>query len=193
MINMGIIIRKIVERNNIKKPILTFGKAIIQDGQGSKLFGTEAAHNIPRDVLINNQSMWSYLEDRNFHPRIKKLIYLTAAATVIVKKEVNYIDSQWEKNGLLDVFGDYLEKCLTVEIDTDNESGLLANFGRDLLIGCGETFSKTEAVIKTHKVYAIKPIEISKIILDYKNVLNEFDHKYFIDTLLSNFKLPQYR
>jgi len=195
MINSGFIVRKIVERNQPAEVILTFGKAKIQDGRGTKQLGTEAAHNLPRDILINNRSMWAYLEDPEciFHARLKKQIYLTSAATVIVEKEANYIDSQWEKHGLLDIFSSYLYKCIEVKTDSENEFERLSEAGKQLTEDCQETLNNTKLIIKERKTYQRKIEKLDKIFDTYNITIKEFDYGYFINSILSIYRLPQYR
>jgi len=169
MINSGFIVRKIIERALLTEVILTFGKARIQDGRGTKQLGTEAAHNLPRDILINGRSMWEYLEDPecNFHARLKKQIYLTSAATVIVEREANYVDSQWERNGLLDIFATYLYSCISVKTDSENELELLLEAGKRLTEDCLETLGNTQTAIKERKAYLRKAEKLDKIFEAY--------------------------
>ena len=195
MINSGFIVRKIVERKQLTEITLTFGKARIQDGRGTKQLGTEAAHNLPRDILINNRSMWEYLEDTecNFHARLKNQIYLTSAATVIVEKGANYIDSQWERHGLLDIFAKYLHKCIVIKTDSENEFELLSEAGKQLTVECQETLSNTKMIIKERKTYQCRAEKLDKIFETYNITIKEFDYSYFINSILGIYRLPQYR
>jgi hypothetical protein len=91
MITMGVILRKIVDRKKFTDLTIDFDGAKIQDGKGKKTIGTEAAHNLPRNVLLNGRSTWDYIHDIecNFHERVRKQIYLLSASTVLVEREVS--------------------------------------------------------------------------------------------------------
>ena len=195
MITLGLIIRKIIKKKKITEVILSFEGAKVQDGKGNKKLCTEAAHNLPRDVIINGISMWKYIEDPecDFHNRVKKQIYLSAASTVIVKKEANYIDSQWEKSGLLDIFKDFLYDCSIIEINSDNELVLLLQAANEFINGCKETLKKTEKNIEKRKYFISKKIEFDEIIKKYHEVINEYDYRERIKTWLNVYQLPQYK
>jgi hypothetical protein len=195
MITLGLFSRKIIEKKKITKVEIDFEGAKTQDGKGTKQLGTEAAHNLPRNVLINGYSTWEYINDPkcNFHPRIKKQIYLTSASTVIVKKEINYIDSQWEKNGLLGIFANYIYDCIKIKIDSKNELELLFESGKKLVDGCKETLNKTKEVIANHEVYKKKKEDIDKAFEKYNHVIDDFDYSNAIANILSVYKLPRYK
>jgi hypothetical protein len=195
MLTLGLFSRKIIEKKKISEVKIDFEGAKIQDGKGTKQLGTEAAHNLPRNVLINGCSTWEYINDPecNFHPRIKKQIYLTSASTVIVEKEINYIDSQWEKNGILEVFVNYLYDCIKIKIDSKNELEPLFESGKKFLDGCKEALNKTKEVIKNHEIYKKKKEEIDKAFEKYNHVIETFNYSNTIETILSVYNLPQYK
>jgi hypothetical protein len=85
-------------------------------------------------------------------------LLLLSASTVIVKKEVNYVDSQWENNGIMDFLIYYLYECANIKIDTVNELELLLSAGKKLIDGCKTTLNETNEVIKNTKVYAMEKI-----------------------------------
>lgn len=145
IITLGLILRKIVAKKKIEQAEISFGRAKIQDGKGSRAEKTEAAHNLPRDVLLNGCSTYEYADDPecDFHPRIKTIIRLSLTVTVIVKKEANYIDSQWENNGLLPIMSDYLNKCVNIPLNSENEAELLTKIAKKFIEGCKETLNKT--------------------------------------------------
>ncbi len=194
-ITLGLILRKIAEKKNITEAEINFEGAKIQDGKGNREHRTEAAHNLPRDVLLNGYSIWTYVNDPecDFHERVKKQLYLTAASTVIVEKEVNYVDSQWEKNGLLEIYREYLIKCIGVKINSENELQLLIEVASSFINGCKETLGKTKEKIESREIYKKKMKNLDEIFEKYYFVIDNFDYRKRIETLLSMYQLPQYR
>jgi hypothetical protein len=195
MITLGLLVRKIVEKKRLSEVIISFDGAKIQDGRGAQQIRTEAAHNIPRNVLVNGRSTWEYIDDPEcgFHERIKKQIYLISAATVIVEKEINYIDSQWERNGILDVFLNYLYECIRVEIDTENEMESLLEAGKKFIDGCKETLRKTQTLMREREVYRQKKETLDKIFERYNYMIENFNYGRAIESLLGVYRLPQYK
>jgi hypothetical protein len=195
MITMGVILRKIVDRKKITGVVIGFDGAKIQDGKGKKTIGTEAAHNLPRNVLLNGRPAWDYINDIecNFHERVKKQIYLLSASTVLVEKEVNYVDSQWEAHGLLDVFREYLYGCTKIEIDQDNELELFVDAGGRLIAGCGETLNQTKEALKQKSLYKTKQEKFDGILTRYNNVIDTFPYSSIIERYLSVHRMPQYK
>jgi len=195
MLTMGLISRKIVEKKRIAEVKIDFNGAKIQDGRGSKDLRTEAAHNLPCNILINGYSTWEYVNDPecNFHERIKKQLFLLSASTVIVLKGVNYIDSQWEKNGIIDVLIGYLYKCINIKTDSENEIELLFEAGMNFINGCKITLEKTEEAIKNRKIYRNKKDILGKIFKKYNCVITNFNYKNTINNILGIYRLPQYK
>jgi len=195
MLTLGILSRKIVEKKKITEVNISFEGAKIQDGRGNRQIKTEAAHNIPRNVLINGTSTWEYINDPecNFHERIKKQLFLLSASTVIVKREVNYLDSQWENNGILDVFANYMYECMKLKIDSENEQELLLEAGKNFIDGCKGTFNKTIKAIKTRKVYQNKKDILDEIFQKFYHTIEHFNYAHPIKIFLDIYSLPQYK
>jgi len=194
IITLGLIIRKITENKNIREVKISFEGAKVQDGKGNKRRKTEAAHNLPRDILLNGRSFWDYINDQDcdFHPRVKKQIYLTAASTVVVEREINYLDSQWEKNGLLETCHEYFSECLEVKIGSEDELEKLAEFGGKFIKGCKETLNKTKEKIEKLETYKKKKEKLDKAFEEYYCTIDDYNYRERIKTWLSIYKLPQY-
>jgi hypothetical protein len=194
-ITLGLLLRKIAERKNITEAVITFEGAKIQDGKGNKQHRTEAAHNLPRDVLLNGNSLWEFVNDPecNFHERVKKQIYLTAASTVIVKKEINYVDSQWENNGLLEIYHDYLCECMKSKIDSENETEVLNNAAKKFIDGCKKSLTETKEKIKNREPYKKNKENLDDIFEKYHFAIDNFNYRYRIETLLNIYQIPKYR
>jgi DNA repair exonuclease SbcCD nuclease subunit len=194
-ITLGLLLRKIAERKKVTEAIITFEGAKIQDGKGNKRHSTEAAHNLPRNVLLNGNSIWEFVNDPecNFHERVKKQIYLTAASTVIVKKEINYVDSQWENNGLLDIYHDYLCECIKIKIDSEDEAELLVDTAKKFIGDCKKTLIETKEKIKNRETYKKKKEILDEIIEKYYFTIDNFNYRYRVELLLSIYQIPKYR
>jgi hypothetical protein len=194
-ITLGLLIRKITEKKNITETKISFEGAKIQDGKGNKQRKTEAAHNLPRDILLNGRSIWDYVNDPdcNFHERVKKQIYLTAASTVVVEREINYLDSQWERNGLLEICLDYLSECIKVKIDSENELENLVKTAKKFINGCKETLNKTKEIIESREIYKKKKEKLDKAFEQYYYTIDNFNYNQRIETLLNIYKLSQYK
>ena len=194
-ITLGVLIRKIAEKKNIPETEINFEGAKIQDGKGNKQLRTEAAHNLPRDVLLNGRSIWDYINDPdcNFHERVKKQIYLTAASTMVVKREINYLDSQWENNGLLEIYHNYLSECLKVKIDSENELEKLVESARKFINSCKEKLNKTQKTIENRETYKKKKEKLDKAFEVYYYTIDNFNYRQRIETLLSIYQLSQYK
>ena len=123
MVRMGLIVPKVVfalphleQRARDGRLRLGTGGATIQHGQG--IDGkTEAAHNLPRDLLIGGlqlrmRSFWEFAKRLKLHESVKAQVKMSSAVTVNVSEDVNYVDSQWEKTSLADDWTEYLQKCI---------------------------------------------------------------------------------
>ena len=89
--------------------------ASYQAGKGNFKKKTQAAHNLPRDLLIEGRPFWTYARDKHVldaHSRVLVQIDYSAAATVTVPRESNYIDSRWEESGLVKDWLGYLRICI---------------------------------------------------------------------------------
>ena len=194
-ITLGLLLRKIVERKNMTEMKISFEGAKIQDGKGKRLHKTEAAHNLPRDVLINGHSIWEYVNDPecDFHERVKKQLYLTAASTVVVEREINYIDSQWENNGLLEIYTEYLYECIKVKINSENEFEKLSEAGKKYINDCKETLNKTKEKMQNREIYKNQKEKFDDIFEKYYYAIDNFDYRERIKTLLEIYQLPQYK
>lgn len=194
MITLGVLSREIVDRKKFANIHIDFDGAKIQDGKGTRNLGTEAAHNLPRNILINGCSMWEYADDQecNFHKRIKQQLFFQSASTVVVRRDANYIDSQWERNGLMDIFVGYVHDCIRVRIGEEGEIKSLLEIGKDLMEGCASTLDATENIIKGRKTYQNKKSKLDEIFGEYRSVIKEFDCAYFIKKWVRIYRLPQY-
>jgi len=195
MTTIGLLSRKIAEKKKFVDVNITFDGAKIQDGKGNRHLGTEAAHNLPRNILINGCSIWEYANDPecNFHTRIKRQLFYSSASAVVVKREANYIDSQWELNGLVNVFIRYLNECVKIKIGEEDELKFLLLAGKNLIEGCAVTLDITKNIIKERKTYQKKKSELDVIFDEYIIVIKEFDYTYFIEKWLNVYRLPKYK
>lgn len=108
----GLSLLKVLSLAGLQRPKLALAGATLQAGKGVRADRTEAAHNLPRDLLVDGRSFWTYASEIDAHPRIRLQIGYAAAATMTVRRECNFLDSAWERAGLPDDWLVYLEACV---------------------------------------------------------------------------------
>jgi hypothetical protein len=109
---MGLSLVRLKTLLGLKRVFLDLAGASLQAGRGSREDQTQAAHNLPRDVLVNGEPFWTYARKLDAHPRIKLQMFYSSAATMTVRRESNYLDSCWEKDGLANDWLLYLRNCI---------------------------------------------------------------------------------
>ncbi len=192
---MGLSLPKLIDIAHITPapPTLECAGASLQAGKGSRDDRTEAAHNLPRDLLVNGKAFWSYADTLQVDPRIKLQMFYAPAATVTVSRASNYLDSCWEKMGLPDDWLTYLRKCVgetkgiapgTLEIVT-NHAGTFRH-------ACEMRLEQTFEAIKTRDYYTRNEDEISNVYDIYQDVVAEYPPAARLQTLWSIYQLPRY-
>src|SRR4051794_41151440 len=84
---MGLSLVRLKSLLQLKVCELSVAGASLQAGRGSRDDQTQAAHNLPRDVLVNGEPFWTYAGKLDAHPRIKLQMFYSPGATMTVRRE----------------------------------------------------------------------------------------------------------
>lgn len=196
---MGLTLPKLVQLGKIAPPWrLACQAASTQAGRGSAAGGTQAAHNLPRDLLLNGRPVWTYAhapELMGANARIKLQVDYAAAATVTVPREANYIDSRWEETSLVDRWLAYLTSCLTA-VNGAPAAGLLPAGARAAAVAfkqdCHSTFAATMRRILDSDYYDAHAPALEAYFALYGDRINRYDPVARLDTLWRIYQRPPY-
>jgi hypothetical protein len=184
MVLMGLTLPKLIAvlkaSQKLKEVELSRAAASRQAGRGSRDDETEAAHNLPRDVLLNGTPIWRLAlnPSLNMHDRVRVQMSYAAAATVTVPREANYIDSRWEETLLPDHWVAYLRICLA------NATGLGAPGSLDPRINaaagdlkqrCRSTFVETMERIRNSPYYDDHAAKLEDYFSIYEDRIDHYD------------------
>jgi hypothetical protein len=199
---MGLIVPKLVSLANppITRPYrLESGPATYQAGTGSRADGTQAAHNLPADLKLNDRSIWAYVRDGNAldaNARVALQIEYSSAATVTVPRLANHLDSQWEKNGLIEIWLDYVRRTL------DNADGMgsgapvpmgLVTAAVLFLQRCADTLEVTIGRIETSDVFKANQDELNSIFDMYGDAVERYRPAARLESMWRIYARPAYR
>jgi hypothetical protein len=173
---MAVSLVKLMSLVKLPRPLpLRAGGASLQAGSGSKAEGTQAAHNLPRDLLVNERSFWSYADEVKAHPRVKLQIFYSSAATMTVSRRSNYLDSCWEKMGLGEEWVDYLRACtLDYTATGDGSLGAIVRHAEQFKQVCQAGLARTIAAMEERETYQKNQAELDPIIQIYEEVVAEY-------------------
>jgi hypothetical protein len=199
---MGLIVPKLITiaKPPVQRPYqLDSRAATYQAGSGSRADGTQAAHNLPADLTLNGRSIWAYAREGDVvdaHARVQLQIDYSAAATVTVPRLANHLDSQWEKNGLIDDWVAY------VRVAVDNADGLggngpvnntLRQAAMTFLRQCATTLETAIQRIEASDVFRDNQDELNAIFDIYTDKVDRYDPGRRLDTLWRIYARPAYR
>ena len=197
---MGLIVPKLIEVAKIPRP-WTLGTrgATIQAGSGSASGGTQAAHNLPRDLTLNGRSIWDYTtksEVSKAHPRIRMQFFYSPAATMTVPRESNYIDSRWEESAMPANWLAYLNICVSTlgghgargSLDTRIWSAAL-----DFKQTCKTTLAETINRILNSDYYPAHEAILDNYFDLYEAAVERYDPGRGLEDLWMVYQLDKYR
>ena len=199
---MGLIVPKLISlaKPPIKQPyVFESGPATYQAGSGSRADGTQAAHNLPADLKLNGRPIWTYVRDGDVlgaNDRVALQIEYSAAATVTVPRLANHLDSQWEKNGLIEIWVAYVTDA------AKNAGGLgtggpvspgLLTVAATFLQRCETTLERTIERIEASDVFKANQDELSGIFDLYADALEGYRPAARLETMWRIYARPAYR
>jgi len=197
---MGLTVPKLIAVAKIQGPV-TLGcqGASYQAGRGSNQEGTQAAHNLPRDLLLNGRPIWTYAREDavlDTSARVKLQINYSSAATVNVPRESNYIDSRWEESALPDRWLDYLRACLANATKLGASGPLDKNIHSAALQfkdRCKATLADTIDRIVDGDYYDAHAEALESYFAIYTQQVDQYDPSARLARMWAIYQLPQYR
>ena len=193
---VGLILPKLLALKGMQKPKLSYAGASYQAGKGSRAEGTQAAHNLPRDILINDRPMWTYAEQLDAPSRIKLQVNYSSAATVTVPKEANHIDSTWERTSLPDDWLRYLNTCVD-NAGALGKPGVLPAAIRQAAVlfkqRCGQTLGAAIERICASDYYDRHGPALEAYFPLYRTAVERFDPAARLEALWAIYQRPEYR
>jgi hypothetical protein len=199
---MGLTVPKLIAiaKPPIARPYrLACQAATYQAGSGSRVDGTQAAHNLPADLTLNGRSVWTYAQHgdtADAHTRAQLQIEYSAAATVAVPRLANHLDSQWEKNGLIDIWLEYIrsavDSCSGLGDGGPVDARLLAAascFRRR----CAETLAITIARVEASDVFQANRDELNGIFDICADKVEQYQPAARLATMWRIYARPRYR
>ena len=196
---MGLTVPKLIAVAKIPRPwMLACRAATYQAGRGSNADQTQAAHNLPRDLLLNGRPVWSYARDEDVldtHARIKMQINYAAAATMTVPRESNYIDSRWEETRLPEDWLAYLRVCLdnSANLGTGPLDGNIRGAALIFKERCKSTLAETIDRILDGDYYEAHAEALESYFLLYKQRLDQYDPAARLASMWAIYQRPNYR
>jgi len=199
---MGLIVPKLISlaKPPIEQPyIFESGPATYQAGTGSRDAGTQAAHNLPADLKLHGRSIWAYVRDGDVsgaNDRVALQIEYSAAATVTVPRLANHLDSQWEKNGLIEIWVAYVSDAVK------NAGGLgaggplnpgLLTVAATFKQRCSDTLEATVKRIEASDVFRANEDELRGIFDLYADAVEDYRPDARLDTLWRIYARLAYR
>jgi hypothetical protein len=199
---MGLIVPKLISiaKPPIQRPYqLACRAATYQAGTGSRAAGTQAAHNLPADLTLNGRSIWAYAREGDVidaNARVRLQIEYSAAATVTVPRLANHLDSQWEKNGLIEAWLAYLR------VAVESASGLggtgplnpaLSSAATRFLGECEASLERTFSRIEASDVFLGNDDELNGIFDIYADKVEQYDPIRRLDLMWRIHARPAYR
>jgi hypothetical protein len=199
---MGLSLLKLIASTKMPRPQLKCGPATERAGKGTGVGmvgsgNTQAAHNLPRDLLLNGRSFWAYGELLDEHPRIKMQISYASAATMILPSEVNYVDSCWEKQGLPEAWLRYLDGVLDrlsgLDLSDGAMPGAVSKLAETFQGTCRATLTTTIASIRESDVYRRLPDKLDSIMATYQETLSSYQPVRRLESMWHIYQLEKYR
>jgi hypothetical protein len=202
MTRMPLIVAKLIgiARPPIQPPYqFSCQAATYQAGTGSRADGTQAAHNLPADLTLNGRSIWAYVRDGHVadaNARLQLQIEYSAAATVTVPRLANHLDSQWEKNGLIEAWLGY------VRLAVDKSAGLgqggpLNPALRAAAVAfqdrCAATLETAIQKIEASAVFQANQDALDGIFDIYADKVQQYDPGRRLDALWRTYARPDFR
>ena len=197
---MGLTVPKLILVANIPRPWkLECQAATYQAGRGSNADRTQAAHNLPRDLVLNGRPVWTYAREDEIldtHARLKLQMNYSSAATMTVPRESNYIDSRWEETRLPDDWLAYLRVCL------DNAGGLSSSVPVDRTIQgaallfkeqCKATLAEAIDRILDSDYYEAHAEALESYFQIYKMKVDQYDPAARLANMWAIYQRPKYR
>jgi len=145
-------------------------------------------------VLVNGEPFWTYAERLNAHPRIKLQMFYSSAATMTVRRESNYLDSCWEKDGLANDWLLYLQAC--VGHSPSEGAGILAAVttqAKDFKAVCIRRLAATVASIQQRGYFERNREWIEPTIRIYQDEVARFDPAVRLESMWHIYQLEKYR
>src|SRR5271166_5984083 len=116
MTKSALFLHHVFRTNALVSANIERGAATLQFGKGVRSEQTEAAHNLPCEVLISGVPFWKILACPilRMDPLLKATIERNFASTLVLPKYVNHVDSCWERGGLIEEYKTYVTKVMTI-------------------------------------------------------------------------------
>ncbi|HEY4188052.1 MAG TPA: hypothetical protein VGP07_23450 [Polyangia bacterium] len=191
---MGLSVPKLIALAHIPHPQLSLTGATLQAGQGSRADGTQAAHNLPRDLLINGKSFWRYADTLEAHPRVKFQMFYGSAATMTVWSESNYLDSRWEESELPARWLVYLDGSVrsTTGVGGAGVLGLVTQLAGQLKSDAEATLATTIARVKTRDYFRGHEERMTDIVDIYQETVARYDPRASLERMWNIYQLEKY-
>jgi hypothetical protein len=191
---MGLTLRKLMELKNIQNPVLTYAAASVQAGKGSHKaeVKTDAAHNLPRDLVVNGTPFWQLADGVTAHARVKVQLTYSSAATMTVPRESNYLDSRWEQAGLPDDWLAYLRACAHTAGTGGGALGAIVALGRTFKQDCQHSLAQVIAEVRQRSYFKRHEDEMIAIFDIYTSAVGRYDPGPRLDRMWQIYQLPQY-
>jgi hypothetical protein len=190
---MGLSLLKLVEVAKLRNPTLSMAGATLQAGSGSLADRTQAAHNLPRDLLINGVSFWSYADKVSVHPRVRMQLFYSSAATMTVWSEANYLDSRWEQNGLPEAWLAYLTGCLRSTNGTGGGTlGMVVDLASRLKADCQGTLAATIALVKQRSYFERHEERMADVVAIYDETVKSYTPRSRVEGMWHIYQRDKY-
>jgi hypothetical protein len=196
---MGLIVPKLISVAKISQP-WTFGiqGATLQAGRGRQVDETQAAHNLPRDLTLNGRPIWQYAtKDLKANARLTMQFYYSAAATMTVQREANYIDSAWERSPMPERWMAYVKTCAECAGEPISKRGALPSgvlaAGIAFKQMCQATLSDTFNKIKAGDYYPKHKDLLDRYFAIYKSAVDGYYPVSRLDDLWRIYQRDSYR
>ena len=185
MTKSALFLRYVLRTNALAPCKIERGAATLQFGKGVRSEHTEAAHNLPCEVLVNGVPFWRILAYPNLQmdSLLKATIERNFASALVLPRYVNYVDSCWEQGGLVDAYKAYVTRVmalpdgavLTLELDR------VAGEFRD---ACRRTFGCVSESLKHRQPFEKASDEIGTTLRIYSQYIKSYDPRPILHALV---------